>query len=355
MDKGKRKVVLASRNPDKIRELQELLADSPFTVVGAGEYPGLPEVIEDGTTILGNARRKAMVTAAFTGEIALADDTSFQVRELNDWPDIFAARFSGSGATYASNAQLVLDLMREVPDEARQARFSTACVWLDPQPDTGDGLDEASFPVLGPASRRWVRNPWFGTRPFHPDSSPVPGEWDYWNTLSDRRAAWREYATRMLADKTNYGGHDAEALAEVGRSLLASCPDSPLASGQDEEAANGGGPRMRLPDPELWTAPGPGGVLPDVSPFYPSGLPHDAPGRNLAQPLWLEIDTTGTLVGAVTREPIGGGGFGYDPIFRPTGLEATLAELDPEQKNTLSHRGRALRRMLKAVHRAYGL
>ena len=130
----RRKVVLASRNRDKIRELIEVFEGMPFDIVSAEDYPGLPEVIEDGTTIEGNATRKALITAAYTGEIALADDTSLQVRELIGWPDIFAARFSGPGATYASNAQLVVDLMAAVPDDCRQARFATACVWIDPRP-----------------------------------------------------------------------------------------------------------------------------------------------------------------------------------------------------------------------------
>ncbi len=87
-----RKLVLASRNADKVGELREMCEGMPFEVTSAADYPGLPEVIEDGTTILGNATRKAIITAAFTGEIALADDTSLQVRELVGWPDIFAAR-----------------------------------------------------------------------------------------------------------------------------------------------------------------------------------------------------------------------------------------------------------------------
>ena len=99
-----RKVVLASRNEDKVRELKQLFEGLDFEVVSSADYPGLPDVIEDGTTIEGNARRKAIVTAAYTGEIAVADDTSLEVRELNGFPDIFAARFSGPEATYASNA-----------------------------------------------------------------------------------------------------------------------------------------------------------------------------------------------------------------------------------------------------------
>ncbi|MCK9996993.1 MAG: hypothetical protein KAH56_12035, partial [Candidatus Krumholzibacteria bacterium] len=141
------------------------------------DYPGLPDVIEDGTTILGNATRKAMITAAFTGEIALADDTSLEVRELNGFPDIFAARFSGPEATYDSNAALVLDLMSGVPDDSRQARFSTACVWVDPRP----GLDE--FSVARPAVSRWLRNPWERSIEIrNPDE-----EWDFWNGIMDRR------------------------------------------------------------------------------------------------------------------------------------------------------------------------
>ena len=144
-----RKVVLASRNQDKVRELKQVFSGMPFEVVSAADFPGLPDVIEDGTTILGNATRKALITAAYTGEISLADDTSLQVRELNGFPDIFAARFSGPGATYDSNAALMLDLMKDVPVGSRQARFATACVWVDPRPDLED------YPVARPAVRRW--------------------------------------------------------------------------------------------------------------------------------------------------------------------------------------------------------
>ncbi len=353
MDKEPRTVVLASRNPDKIRELQELLSDTPFTVVGADDFPGLPEVIEDGTTILGNARRKAMITAAFTGQIALADDTSLQVRELNGWPDIFAARFSGSKATYASNAALVLELMSEVPAGVRNARFTSACVWLDPRPvQNAEKLTAEDFAVLSPAHKRWVRNPWYKTRPFHPDSSPVPREWDYWNTLADRREAWRTYATAMLSDSANFGGHDREQLRTIGEQLLAICPDSPLYRG--EEAGNGADPQsVRLPDPGIWTMRGPDVHDPAPSEFYPSGLPQESPGLEHCQPRWVEIATEGALLGSITGEAVGSGGFGYDPIFRPSGQQLTLAEFEPGAKHALSHRGRALRRMLRAVHRAY--
>ena len=112
------KVVLASRNQDKVRELKQVFEGMPFKMLSAGDYPGLPDVIEDGTTIMGNATRKAMVTAAYTGEIALADDTSLQVRELNGFPDIFAesgddeAVFSKMGMNVENIATAARDMLK---------------------------------------------------------------------------------------------------------------------------------------------------------------------------------------------------------------------------------------------------
>jgi len=67
------------------------------------------------------------------------------------------------------------------------------------------------------------------------------------------------------------------------------------------------------------------------------------------------LTATGRLLGTVTRQPVGRGGFGYDPVFRPEEDQRTLAELPADEKNAVSHRGRALRRLLRAVRTAYGL
>ena len=92
-----RVIVLASRNRDKLRELREICEGSPFQVTSSEDWPGLPEVIEDGTTTWGNATRKALITAAYTGEIAVADDTAFQIRTLGGLPDVFAAAYGVTG------------------------------------------------------------------------------------------------------------------------------------------------------------------------------------------------------------------------------------------------------------------
>ncbi len=326
-----RKVVLASRNQDKVRELKQVFAGMPFTVVSAADFSGLPEVIEDGTTILGNATRKAMITAAFTGEIALADDTSLQVRELNEFPDIFAARFSGPGATYDSNAALVLDLMQDVPDDSRQARFATACVWLDPRPGPSE------FPVARPAARRWLHTP--SARSIE-IKNPAE-EWDFWNEILDSRQVWQGYVTLMLSDSVTWG-HDRGRLREIAEELLDGC---------DEGGAPEGS--LRIPDPRIWAVDDASTTEEPPTLVAPSGMDREAPGRGVNGPFWLEISATGRLLGEITRQPVGSGGFGYDPIFRSVGQELTLAEMQPEAKNAVSHRARALRRLMRAVREAY--
>lgn len=335
-----RKVVLASRNADKVRELKQLLTGLDFEVVSSADYPGLPEVIEDGTTILGNARRKAIVTAAYTGEIAVADDTALEVRELNGFPDIFAARFSGPGATYQSNAQLLLELMDGVPEGARQARFTTACVWVDPQPGA------EARPVLAPAQSRWLRNPWGGNLAYH----GAQDEWEYWNTLADRRKVWQTYRRFMECDLTGWG-HDSKRLAEVARGLFAGCPDALLPGEKLDERLQEKG--IRLPDSRIWTVPAPGTHEAPLTRFAPSGLPGDAPGHQMCGPYWLEINAAGKVLGRITEQPVGQSGFGYDPVFRPGTESRTLAEMPPAAKNDISHRGKAMRRLLHAVGGAY--
>jgi non-canonical purine NTP pyrophosphatase (RdgB/HAM1 family) len=328
-----RKVVLASRNQDKVRELKQVFEGMPFKVVSAADYPGLPDVIEDGTTILGNATRKAMITAAFTGEIALADDTSLEVRELNGFPDIFAARFSGPDATYDSNAELVLDLLEGVPDGSRQARFATSCVWVDPRP----GPEE--FSVARPAVLRWLRNPWERSIEIK-----NPGEeWDFWNEIMDRRQVWHGYVTSMLADSATWG-HDRGRLLKIAEGLLAGC---------DEDSSVQGS--LRIPDPRIWAIDGPFSTEEPLTLVAPSGLDREAPGRGVNEPFWMEISTVGRLLGEITRQPVGGEGFGYDPIFRPAGEQRTLAEMQPDEKNAISHRARAVRRLMGAVRGAYSV
>jgi len=340
MSAAQRTIVLASRNRDKLREMRELCAGSPFTVASALDYPGLPEVIEDGTTVLGNASRKAILAAAYTGEIAVADDTALQVQALNDLPDVFASRFAGPGATYADNVELLLELMRHVPAGSRQARFVTAAVWVDPRPSLG----AARAPRAPETEARWLHNP-FARAIRVRDAA---NEADFWSRLVDHRTEWEAYRARRGAILVTHGA-DGDRLRALLDGLLA-----PLLAGGP--AADAPPLALRLPDTRLWTAGGPPegpGAPPTL--VAPSGLPDEAPGHAVNEPLWLEFAAEGRLLGSIAREPVGWGGFGYDPVFRPHGSDRTLAELEAGEKNGLSHRGRALRRLLEAATAAYGV
>ncbi len=340
MSSSRRKVVLASRNKDKVRELQQLFSGLNFDVLSAEDFPGLPEVIEDGTTIVGNARRKAILTAAYTGEISVADDTSLEVRELNGFPDIFAARFSGSAATYGSNVDLLLQMMKDVPEGYRQARFSTACVWVDPRPATYD------FSVARPAIDRWLRNPWARSI----SVKDADQEWDYWNSFADRRLVWDKYRSNMELDLMGWG-HNKNELAQVANGLFLSCEDA-LRPGEklDKSLAEEG---VRLPDSSIWAVPSVQNAGDARTVVAPSGLGAEAPGRDVNGKFWYEITTVGRVVGDITASPVGALGFGYDPVFRAMGEARTMAEMPADQKNAISHRGRAMRRLMSGVEGAY--
>jgi len=130
-----RRVVLATRNPHKLVELRRILSAAglgSIELVGADAYPGLPEVAETGDSFEANARLKARAVCAFTGELAIADDSGLVVDALGGMPGIFSARWSGSLAGNQdrdrANLQLVLDQLADVPDDRRTAKFVCAAV-----------------------------------------------------------------------------------------------------------------------------------------------------------------------------------------------------------------------------------
>ena len=123
-----RRIVLATANPDKARELAALL--NGFDV--ALRPPDLPEVEETEDTLEGNARLKAAAVMEATGELSVADDTGLEVDALDGRPGVWAARYAGPGATYADNAAKLLGELAGVPPETRTARFRTVAVALFP-------------------------------------------------------------------------------------------------------------------------------------------------------------------------------------------------------------------------------
>ena len=122
------RLVLATANPDKARELAALLEG--FEV--ALRPVDLPDVEETADTLEGNARLKAAAVMEATGELAVADDTGLEVDALDGRPGVRAARYAGPGATYADNVRKLLAELENVPSARRTARFRTVAVAVFP-------------------------------------------------------------------------------------------------------------------------------------------------------------------------------------------------------------------------------
>jgi len=119
------KLLLATRNKDKIVEIKEILKELDVDFASALDFPDLPEVIEDKDTILGNSIKKATECANFTGILSIADDTGLFVEALNGKPGVYAARFAGENCTYKDNRVKMLNDMKN--KDNRNAEFRTSC------------------------------------------------------------------------------------------------------------------------------------------------------------------------------------------------------------------------------------
>jgi XTP/dITP diphosphohydrolase len=117
------RLVVASKNPDKIAEVEEVLQslDLVGEIVRGLEWP---DVEETESTLEGNALLKAQTVAGATGLAALADDTGLEVAALDGEPGVRTARFAGPNATYDQNVDRLLEELEGVAD--RRARFRTA-------------------------------------------------------------------------------------------------------------------------------------------------------------------------------------------------------------------------------------
>ena len=121
------RLVSASANADKVAEMAAILR--PFGIELILRPAGLPDVVEDGDTLLANARLKAAAVCTATGEPSVADDTGLEVDALGGAPGVHTARFAGEGATYADNvAKLVASLAAWPSAPARAARFRTVAL-----------------------------------------------------------------------------------------------------------------------------------------------------------------------------------------------------------------------------------
>jgi XTP/dITP diphosphohydrolase len=139
------KLLLASRNPGKLVELQRMLsAAGGLTVVGLNDVPEFPEAPETGATFAENALAKGRDAVAATGLPAVADDSGLAVDALNGMPGVLSARWAGRHGDDVANLELLLAQLGDVPDERRGAAFVCAAALV--LPDGTEIVEHGEWP-----------------------------------------------------------------------------------------------------------------------------------------------------------------------------------------------------------------
>jgi len=126
------KLLLATRNRNKVIEMQHALEDTGWQVVMLSDIVGAPDVEEDGATFKDNALKKARGAARFSHLWTLAEDSGLEIDALGGEPGVRSARYAGDGATDAERIRKVLGHLVSVRDEQRTARFRCLICVIDP-------------------------------------------------------------------------------------------------------------------------------------------------------------------------------------------------------------------------------
>jgi XTP/dITP diphosphohydrolase len=195
-----RKVILATNNAGKAKELNAMLSGLDMEIVSQASL-GVPEAEETGLTFIENAILKARNAAAHAKLPAIADDSGLEVDALEGAPGIHSARYAGPGANDQANLEKLLKAMQEVPDIGRSARFRCVIVYLkhamDPAPLVTEGVWEGSILRAPKGSNGFGYDPVFWVPEKGCSSAELPQEVK--NQLSHRGQALARLAAHFRA------------------------------------------------------------------------------------------------------------------------------------------------------------
>ena len=125
-----KRLLVATTNAGKLREIRTILADLPLTITTLADYEALPEPEETGETFAANARIKALAYAGATGELTVAEDSGLEIDALDGEPGVRSARFNGE--SYAEKFATIARMLEERGAESSTARFVCALVLTQP-------------------------------------------------------------------------------------------------------------------------------------------------------------------------------------------------------------------------------
>lgn len=128
-----KKLLIASENKNKVRELQELLAGEGWQILSLSDFPDLELPPETGKTFAENAMIKALAAAEKSGLLTMADDSGLAVDCLDGAPGVYSARYAGPDKDDKANTEKLLALLQDVPQEKRKATFHAAIALATPE------------------------------------------------------------------------------------------------------------------------------------------------------------------------------------------------------------------------------
>ena len=195
-------LVLASKNQGKIREIENTLVIPSLTYKSLNDFTSLPEIIEDGSSFLENAFKKAETISKALNLVVLADDSGLEVDFLQGAPGIYSARFAGDQATDSQNNEKLLGLLRGVPEAKRTARFVCALVLYLPSGEwfQAEGICEGRIAYSPEGDQGFGYDPVFYLPEFQKTMAGLPLEVK--NRISHRAKASGKYAApRFIRDE----------------------------------------------------------------------------------------------------------------------------------------------------------
>lgn len=126
-----KKIVLASKNSDKVKEMRLVLKDLPLEILSLADFADVPDAVEDGSTFEENALIKAKFFREQTGLACLADDSGLEVDALGGLPGVHSARFAGYHADDLTNNQKLLDELKKIGADESAADYRCALAFVD--------------------------------------------------------------------------------------------------------------------------------------------------------------------------------------------------------------------------------
>ncbi|MDZ7803662.1 XTP/dITP diphosphatase [Thiohalophilus sp.] len=199
------RLVLASNNPGKVREIDQMLAGIDMHVLPQSDF-NAGEVEETGLTFVENAILKARHAAGQAGLPAIADDSGLEVDALNGAPGIYSARYAGAGASDAQNLQKLLADLQDVPEQERTARFQCLLVYMrhaaDPTPLICQGTWEGVITREPQGDNGFGYDPVFYVPEQDCTSAQLPSETK--NRLSHRGQALRQLVAALSRGNRGY-------------------------------------------------------------------------------------------------------------------------------------------------------